>query len=75
MCLLLFFIFIVSQTFREPILGWSNSFAGVMGVGVSICSGAIKIVNYPQDALLHIIPVDLVVNCLIAVAWYTANHR
>lgn len=67
--------FIVSQAYREPIPGWSNTFTGAMGVGVSLSMGAIKIVNKSPDCQIHLIPVDMVANCIIAVAWRTATDR
>ncbi|XP_063220031.1 putative fatty acyl-CoA reductase CG5065 [Bacillus rossius redtenbacheri] len=66
---------IVTAAWREPLPGWIDNVCGITGIIVEIGRGTIRSIVCDQKLVMDVIPVDFVVNTLIAVAWRTATHR
>lgn len=66
-----FFISVIA-TYNEPIRGWSDNVYGPTGAIVGAGTGVIRVLQVDGKRVANMVPVDLVINSLIAVAWKTA---
>ncbi|XP_046979585.1 putative fatty acyl-CoA reductase CG5065 isoform X1 [Schistocerca americana] len=66
---------IVTAAWREPFPGWVDNVCGITGIMMEIGRGTIRSIICDQTLIMDLIPVDYVVNTLIAVAWHTATYR
>ena len=58
----------------EPLPGWVDNINGPTSVGVFISQGILKCIYNKPDRLADIIPVDIVINMMCAVAFKTAGQ-
>ncbi|CAF5101166.1 unnamed protein product, partial [Rotaria magnacalcarata] len=63
---------IVGCTWREPMPGWVDNYNGATGIIVAASKGLLRTMIGSSQAMADIIPVDICVNMMIAVAWHTA---
>ncbi|CAF0792848.1 unnamed protein product [Didymodactylos carnosus] len=66
---------IVGASWKEPFPGWIDNYNGPSGLLVSIGKGMLRAMLGNSDARADIIPVDIVVNMMLAIAWHTAIKR
>ncbi|KFM65961.1 putative fatty acyl-CoA reductase, partial [Stegodyphus mimosarum] len=66
---------IVSAAWKEPYPGWIDNLNGPAGIIVAGGKGVLRTMIIHGEVTADIIPVDVVVNLMIAVAWYTATQR
>ena len=66
---------IVTASWREPLPGWVDNFNGPTGMIVATGKGILRHMMYKSKASADIIPVDTVINLMIAIVWYTATLR
>ncbi|XP_054708693.1 fatty acyl-CoA reductase 1-like [Uloborus diversus] len=66
---------IVSASWREPFPGWIDNLNGPAGIIVAGGKGVLRTMIIYGEVVADIIPVDVVINLMIAVAWYTAVKR
>lgn len=66
---------IVTASWRDPCPGWIDNINNVTGVFLATCKGVLKTVYLEPSAVLDIVPVDIVINLLVAVAWNTATKQ
>lgn len=66
---------IVTASWREPFPGWVDNYNGFTGIIVSCGLGLLQSVIVEKDCIADVIPVDVVANMLISVAWHTATTR
>ncbi|KAG8225251.1 hypothetical protein J437_LFUL008789 [Ladona fulva] len=66
---------IVTAAWKEPVPGWVDNVCGISGIMMEIGRGTIRSIICDDKLVVDLIPVDVVVNTLIAVAWYTATQR
>ncbi|XP_077560488.1 putative fatty acyl-CoA reductase CG5065 [Haemaphysalis longicornis] len=66
---------IVTGSWKEPFPGWVDNYNGITGTIVSCGLGLLKSFITEKDGIADIIPVDIVANTLISVAWHTATTR
>lgn len=66
---------IVTASWKEPFMGWIDNYNGFTGIIVSCGTGMLKSVVLDRNCVADVIPVDIVVNMLISVAWHTATHK
>lgn len=52
-----------------------DSVGGITGIMMEIGRGTIRSIICDQKLTMDLIPVDIVVNTLIGVAWHTATYR
>uniref|UniRef100_A0A1B6LHJ7 Fatty acyl-CoA reductase n=1 Tax=Graphocephala atropunctata TaxID=36148 RepID=A0A1B6LHJ7_9HEMI len=62
---------IVVATREEPFPGWIDNMYGPTGVVVATTTGIMRTLHCDPDKVADIVPVDMVVNGLIAAAWKT----
>lgn len=55
--------------------GWVDNVCGITGIMMEISRGTIRSIICDQSLIMDLIPVDVVVNTLIGVAWHTATYR
>ncbi|XP_075838347.1 fatty acyl-CoA reductase 2 [Microtus pennsylvanicus] len=66
---------IVGATWQEPFPGWVDNLNGPSGLIIATGKGFLRSIKATPMAVADLIPVDTVVNLIIAVGWYTAVHR
>ncbi|XP_046683798.1 fatty acyl-CoA reductase wat-like [Homalodisca vitripennis] len=66
---------IVVATRDEPFPGWIDNMYGPTGVVVATITGIMRTLHCDPDKLADIVPVDMVVNGLIATAWKTHERN
>lgn len=66
---LVFVVFPVIGSYREPIPGWIDNMYGPTGVVLGVGAGLLRTMCADHDRVADIVPVDLVVNAIIATAW------
>ena len=65
---------IVVGAVSEPLPGWCDNINGPTSVGVFISQGILKCIYNKPEKLADIIPVDIVINLMCAVAFKTAGQ-
>lgn len=65
----------VISTASEPIEGWIDNIFGPSGGIAGAGAGLIRTFNVDHTCSAELIPVDLTVNALIAMAWDVANKK
>ncbi|XP_063242149.1 fatty acyl-CoA reductase wat-like isoform X2 [Bacillus rossius redtenbacheri] len=65
---------IVISTIKEPLLGWVDNMYGPISIAVGVAYGILHVSYTNEHGLLHIIPADMVTNCIITSA-LTADKR
>ncbi|XP_076450896.1 fatty acyl-CoA reductase 1-like isoform X2 [Babylonia areolata] len=66
---------IVGASWKEPFPGWIDNYNGVNGAAVAIGKGILRSMKGNTSLVADIIPVDIPINVMIVVAWYTAVAR
>ncbi|KAK9505236.1 hypothetical protein O3M35_009331 [Rhynocoris fuscipes] len=66
---------IVTAALKEPMAGWIDNLNGPTGMLAAACKGVMRTMLCHGSCTADLIPVDLAINCMIAVSWYTATHR
>ncbi|CAF1208333.1 unnamed protein product [Rotaria sordida] len=66
---------IVGAAWKEPIPGWIDSYTGVTSIIAAIGKRLIRVAFTSPTVDLPIIPVDVVANMTVAVAWITATNN
>jgi fatty acyl-CoA reductase len=65
---------IVGATWREPFPGWIDNFNGPTAIFPAAGTGVLCSMIGNHDAIADIIPVDIPVNLMIAISWYTSKQ-
>lgn len=65
----------MTAAWKEPEPGWVDNVSGITGIMMEIGRGTIRSIICEQSLIVDIIPVDIVVNTLIAAAWHTFTFR
>ncbi|XP_072143728.1 putative fatty acyl-CoA reductase CG5065 [Dermacentor andersoni] len=65
----------ITASLREPLPGWVDNFNGCTGIVVTSGLGLLPLLFTDKKNLADIVPVDIVANTLICVAWHTAKTR
>lgn len=63
---------IVTAAMKEPMPGWVDNMNGPTGMIYGAGRGVLKVARVNPQVVGDMIPVDLVINLMISVAWYTA---
>lgn len=66
---------IVTAAWREPFPGWVDNINGPTGLLLASGKGMLRTMLSDSKAIADLIPVDLVINLMVAVAWQTATTR
>ncbi|XP_005099500.2 fatty acyl-CoA reductase 1 [Aplysia californica] len=63
---------IVGAAWKEPFPGWIDNYNGPSGIYIAAGRGILRSMKGESKAIADIVPVDIPVNVMIVVAWYTA---
>lgn len=66
---------IVTATWKEPLVGWIDNYNGPTGMMIALGKGLLRAMMGDVTKVSDLIPVDVVINLMIAVAWEKANNR
>uniref|UniRef100_G3UCV9 Fatty acyl-CoA reductase n=1 Tax=Loxodonta africana TaxID=9785 RepID=G3UCV9_LOXAF len=66
---------IVGPTWQEPFPGWIDNTNGPTGFIIAAGKGFLRFIRATPMAVADVVPVDTVINLVLAVGWYTAVHR
>jgi len=66
---------IVACSFNEPMPGWIDNVNGPTGLILAVGKGILRTMYNNSSAIADIIPVDMVINLIIAAAWYTVEQQ
>ncbi|CAG0880196.1 unnamed protein product [Darwinula stevensoni] len=66
---------IVTAAWREPVPGWVDNLNGPTGLLVGAGKGVLRTILCYREKRADLVPVDIPINLMIAVAWYTATRR
>jgi fatty acyl-CoA reductase len=66
---------IVLSSLREPMTGWVDNLNGPTGIIAAAGKGIFRTMLCHENNVADFVPVDVVINLMIAAAWKTANHR
>lgn len=66
---------IIMNSLEEPVPGWVDNINGPSGITVLASVGILRTVDWDYFAKVDLVPVDKVVNALIAIGWDTAVQR
>jgi len=66
---------IVISTWKDPIPGWIDNSNGPTKVPLAASLGMVRSFYIDRNRVADIVPVDMVVNAIIAVAWETSFRR
>ena len=66
---------IVGASWREPFPGWIDNFNGPTALFAAMGKGILRTMIGNFNSTADIIPVDIPVNLMIAVAWQTATKK
>lgn len=66
--------FLVTSTAKEPIRGWINNLYGPTGVTAGAMKGILRTFPGDGECPAELVPVDYVINSIIACAWDTSTR-
>lgn len=66
---------IVVASWKEPLPGWVDNLNGPTGLILGCAKGVIRTLYCRSDMVADLVPVDVPINLMIAVAWYTATYK
>jgi fatty acyl-CoA reductase len=64
---------IVGASWKEPTPGWVGNTNGPTGLFIAIGKGFMRVMRVNMDSVADIVPVDVAINMMIAIGWYTAT--
>lgn len=67
------FLVAVTPAFKEPIPGWVDSLNGPIGLLVGGGKGVIRSMHCKGEYQAEVVPVDMAISGLIAIAWRTGT--
>jgi fatty acyl-CoA reductase len=71
----MFFCCIVMSTWKDPIPGWIDNSNGPTKIPVGASLGMLRSSYVDRKLVADLVPVDMVVNAIIAAAWETYYRR
>ncbi|CAK1593086.1 unnamed protein product [Parnassius mnemosyne] len=68
---------IVISSYHDPMIGWidPNNAYGASGLILGIITGILHTLNAKQEIVMSFVPVDIVVNTIIAAGWETTKQQ
>uniref|UniRef100_A0A1B0ADE2 Fatty acyl-CoA reductase n=1 Tax=Glossina pallidipes TaxID=7398 RepID=A0A1B0ADE2_GLOPL len=66
---------IVIASLNEPLAGWIDNFNGPTGLLSALAKGLFRSIVCEQNYVADVVPVDIVINLMIAAAWRKATHK
>jgi fatty acyl-CoA reductase len=69
----IFFCCIVISAWKDPIPGWTDNANGPTKVPLGASLGTVRSSYVDRSKVADLVPVDMVVNAIIAAAWETSS--
>ncbi len=66
---------VVTGALKEPMPGWIDNINGPTGILFGAAMGVLRVVRNNPKLVADLMPVDVAINLMIAVAWYTATTQ
>ncbi|XP_078139076.1 fatty acyl-CoA reductase 1 isoform X3 [Centroberyx gerrardi] len=66
---------IVGASWKEPFPGWIDNFNGPSGIFIAAGKGILRTMRASNNAVADLVPVDVVINTILAAAWYSGSQR
>lgn len=66
---------IVMSSLKEPYQGWVDTINGPVGLSVLGALGILQKIKVNSEVVFDLIPVDIVTNALLSIAWAATNQR
>ncbi|EDW48169.1 putative fatty acyl-CoA reductase CG5065 [Drosophila sechellia] len=66
---------IVTASLNEPFAGWVDNFNGPTGLVSALAKGMFRTMMCEKNYVADMVPVDIVINLMIAAAWRTATRK
>ncbi|XP_030368978.1 putative fatty acyl-CoA reductase CG5065 [Scaptodrosophila lebanonensis] len=66
---------IVTASLNEPFAGWVDNFNGPTGLVSALAKGLFRTMMCEKNYVADLVPVDIVINLMIAAAWRTATRK
>ncbi|KAG5682030.1 hypothetical protein PVAND_011422 [Polypedilum vanderplanki] len=66
---------IVLSSMNEPMSGWVDNWNGPTGIVSAVGKGIFHTIMCNEDSVADFVPVDLVINLMVAAAWRTATTK
>ncbi|XP_067626537.1 putative fatty acyl-CoA reductase CG5065 [Eurosta solidaginis] len=66
---------IVIASLNEPFAGWVDNFNGPTGLVAAVGKGLFRTIMCEKNYVADMVPVDIVINLMIAAAWRTATSK
>lgn len=60
---------------NEPFAGWVDNFNGPTGLVAAVGKGLFRTIMCEKNYVADMVPVDIVINLMIAAAWRTATRK
>ena len=60
---------------NEPLVGWVDNWNGPTGIVSAVGKGLFHTIMCKSDSIADLIPVDIVINLMVAAAWRTASTK
>jgi fatty acyl-CoA reductase len=67
------FLVAVTPAFKDPVAGWVDNLNGPIGLLVGGGKGVIRSMHCKGENEAQVVPVDMAINGLIAIAWRTGT--
>lgn len=67
--------FTVTASLNEPFAGWVDNFNGPTGLVSALAKGMFRTMMCEKNYVADMVPVDIVINLMIAAAWRTATRK
>lgn len=65
----------VTASLNEPFAGWVDNFNGPTGLVSALAKGLFRTMMCEKHYVADMVPVDIVINLMIAAAWRTATRK
>ncbi|KAJ3641733.1 hypothetical protein Zmor_028214 [Zophobas morio] len=65
----------VTNAMKHPVPGWVDNYHSIVGIVAGGFLGILQNLYAKKEKKVHFVPADFVCNCILAVAWDTANSK
>ena len=64
---------VVQSTLKDPVPGFVDKLIGPFGIAIGVVAGIVRVVKTNHKIKIDLIPIDIVVNSTLAIAWKAAE--
>lgn len=61
---------VIGPSYEEPYPGWGDAVTAMNGFVLGVIRGSLSSLPFKPDAILDMIPLDIVANTIIVAAWF-----